>query len=98
MADEDRKPDAEAQTADLEEVRRVFGPAEADLIKSFLESQGVRCLVRGRMAPFIYPFTVDGLAEFKILVNRADAVRARELLAQVKDELSEDEAPGPEDK
>jgi hypothetical protein len=98
MADEDRKPEPEAQTADLEEVRRVFGPVEADLIKSFLESQGVKCLVRGRMAPFIYPFTVDGLAEFKILVNKSDAARARELLAQVKDERAEDEGPGPEDK
>jgi hypothetical protein len=50
------------------------------------------------MAPFIYPFTVDGLAEFKILVNKSDAARARELLAQVKDERAEDEGPGPEDK
>lgn len=98
MADEDRKAEADEQNADLEEVRRVFGPVEADLIKSFLESQGVKCLVRGRMAPFIYPFTVDGLAEFKILVNKSDADRARELLAQAKDALPEEEGPGPEDK
>jgi hypothetical protein len=66
---------------DLVEITRVFGPFEADLIKSFLESHGVASIVRGRTAPFIYPFTVDGMAEFKVLVPKADAEKARELIA-----------------
>jgi hypothetical protein len=66
---------------ELKELCRVWGPFEADIIKSFLESHGISCLVRGRMVPFVYPFTVDGLAEFKILVAEKDLETARELLA-----------------
>ncbi len=33
------------------------------------------------MAPFVYPFTVDGLAEFKVLVRGTDLEKARELIA-----------------
>ncbi len=73
---------------DLRELCRVWGPFEADVVKSFLESHGISCLVRGRMVPFIYPFTVDGLAEFKIFVRDADFETARELLAS---------RPAPED-
>jgi hypothetical protein len=67
--------------ADLVEVARVFGPLEADLIRNFLGSHGIASIVRGRTAPFVYPFTVDGLAEFKILVQNADLEKARELIA-----------------
>jgi hypothetical protein len=67
--------------ADLAEVARVIGPFEADLIKNFLESHGIGSLVRGRTAPFVYPFTVDGLAEFKVFVQEKDLEKARELIA-----------------
>ncbi len=67
--------------ADLVEVTRIFGPVEADLIKNFLESHGIVSIIRGRMAPFIYPFTVDGLAEFKVLVQKMDLEKARDLIA-----------------
>jgi hypothetical protein len=77
-----RRPDRETDDdADLVEVTRVFGPFEADLIKNFLESHGIASIVRGRTAPFIYPFTVDGLAEFRVLVPKTDAEKARELIA-----------------
>ena len=66
---------------DLQEVTRVWGPFEAELIKNFLESHGVPCIIRGRTAPFVYPFTVDGLAEFKVLVQEKDLDKAKELLA-----------------
>jgi hypothetical protein len=33
------------------------------------------------MAPFIYPFTVDGLAEFKVLIQKMDLEKARDLIA-----------------
>jgi hypothetical protein len=67
--------------ADLVEVARVNGPFEADLIKSFLESHGIGSIVRGRTAPFVYPFTVDGLAEFKVFVQEKDLAMAREVIA-----------------
>jgi hypothetical protein len=67
--------------AGLAEAARVYGPFEADLIKNLLESHGIVSVVRGRTAPFVYPFTVDGLAEFKILVQETDLEKARDLIA-----------------
>lgn len=72
------RPDKDLE---LEELCRVWGPFEADIVKSFLESHGIPCLIRGRMVPFVYPFTVDGLAEFRIMVPEKDLARAKELLA-----------------
>ena len=63
----------ETDNADLVEIACVQGPFEADLIKNFLESHGIASIVRGRTAPFVYPLTVDGMAEFKIFVQAADA-------------------------
>jgi len=83
-----KKPGPE-DSLDLRELCRVWGPFEADIVKSFLEGHGISCLVRGRMVPFVYPFTVDGLAEFKIFVRDGDFEAARELMAS---------RPEPEDK
>jgi hypothetical protein len=79
--------------ADLAEVARVYGPFEADLIKNLLESHGIASIVRGRTAPFVYPFTVDGLAEFKVFVPRSDLEKARELVAAMP---APDDEAGPE--
>ena len=80
----DRDPDLSREPdnrGDLRELCRVWGPFEADVVKSFLEGHGISCLVRGRMVPFVYPFTVDGLAEFKIFVQDSDFEKASELMA-----------------
>lgn len=90
--DDDRRA-PKVDNADLVEVTRVFGPFEADLIKNFLGSHGIGSIVRGRTAPFVYPFTVDGLAEFKIFVRSADFERSRELIAAAP-APDEDEGPG----
>jgi len=78
--------------ADLVEVTRVYGPFEAAVIKSFLESHGIASIIRGRTAPFIYPLTVDGLAEFKVLVPAADFEKARDLIAAMPSP-SDEEGP-----
>ena len=83
---------AKIENDDLVEVARVYGPFEADLIKNFLESHGIASIVRGRTAPFVYPFTVDGLAEFKVLVEQANREIAVELIAAMP---SPDGAEGP---
>jgi len=79
---------------DLKELCSVWGPFEADVVKSFLESNGIRCLIRGRIVPFVYPITVDGLAEFKIFVEQGDFETAKELLATMP---PPDEGSGPEE-
>jgi hypothetical protein len=78
--------------AGLAEAARVYGPFEADLIRNLLESHGIISIVRGRTAPFVYPFTVDGLAEFKVLVQETDLERAREIIA-AKPAPDDDEGP-----
>jgi hypothetical protein len=88
----DEDPERE-RTRDLKELCRVWGPFEADIVKSFLESNGINCLVRGRAVPFVYPFTVDGMAEFKIFVQEKDYETAKELVAAMPPPEDED---GPE--
>jgi len=80
MAELDDKKSPRDEDADLAEAARVFGPFEADLIKNFLGSHGIASIIRGRTAPFVYPFTVDGLAEFKVMVQEKDLEKAKDLL------------------
>jgi hypothetical protein len=83
MSEADEKNKPQDDNADLAEAARVFGPFEADLIKNLLESHSIPCVVRGRTAPFVYPFTVDGLAEFKIMVQEKDLEKAKDLLSVI---------------
>jgi hypothetical protein len=83
----------EIDNADLVEIACVQGPFEADLIKNFLESHGIASIVRGRTAPFVYPLTVDGMAEFKIFVQAANVAKARDLVTAMP---SPDGEEGPE--
>jgi len=92
MAENDDRR-APKDNSDLAEVARVYGPFEADLIKNFLESHGIGSIVRGRTAPFVYPFTVDGLAEFKVFVQRSDLEKAHDLIAAMP---APDDEEGPE--
>lgn len=77
-----KKTGAQPEDAlDLRELCRVWGPFEADVLKSFLEGHGISCLVHGRIVPSVYPITVDGLGELRIFVREEDFETARELLA-----------------
>lgn len=64
----------------LKEVHKVWGPAEAEVIKSFLESHGITCLFRGKVVQSIIPFSADGLGEIKIFVSEKDYALAKKLL------------------
>jgi hypothetical protein len=92
---EDHGPRSPKDDAGLAEVTRVYGPFEADLIKNFLGSHGITAIVSGRTAPFVYPLTVDGLAEFKVLVQKSDLEKARELVTAMPapDDDEEPEKP-----
>jgi len=77
--DTGRKADKDLK---LRELTRVMGPVEAEVIRTFLESQGIPCILRGQMAQSIYPFSVDGMGEIRIMVSEADHPLAKELLDQ----------------
>ena len=68
------------ENVELKEVHKVWGPAEAEVIKSFLESHGIRCLLRGQVVQSVHPFSTDGLGEIKILVSEKDYPSAKKLL------------------
>ncbi|MBN2206794.1 MAG: DUF2007 domain-containing protein [Candidatus Aminicenantes bacterium] len=84
--------DAE-QDQELKELLKVYGPVEADVIKSFLESQGIPCILRGRMVQSVMPYTVDGLAEIRVLVADKDFEAAALLLDNAKKFQEDEEEP-----
>jgi hypothetical protein len=68
----------------LVEVRRCRDQAEAVVVKSLLESHGIRTVLRGKLVHSVHPFAVGDLAEVAVLVADADAERARPLLTPVR--------------
>lgn len=66
----------------LKEVFSVWGPAEAEVIKSFLESNGIQCILKGLVVQSVHPFSADGLGEIKIFVLEKDYETARKLITE----------------
>lgn len=54
----------------------------AELVKSTLESYGITAILKQSIAHSVYPFTVDGLGEVKIMVLKADKEKAEEILKE----------------
>jgi hypothetical protein len=69
---------------DLVELFKVWGPAEAEVIKTMLESYGIPCLMRGQVVQSILPSSVDGMGEIKIFVPKKDLAKAKNLIEQKK--------------
>lgn len=82
--DKDRPRDVK-----LKALISVWGPAEAEIIKGFLESQGILCIFRGQIIHSMYPFLSDGLGEIKIFVPEEDYDTAKKLLESRPDEKPE---------
>jgi hypothetical protein len=57
--------------------------AEAVVVKSLFESEGIPTLLRSRLAHSVHPFTVGAQGEVKILVPESETVRCRALLARI---------------
>ena len=84
MDKEDKKDKIANQDMKFKVVHKVWGQAEAEVIKSFLESHGIPSLTRGLVVQSIHAFSVDGLGEIKILVAEKDFELAKELLKKHK--------------
>ncbi len=56
--------------------------AEAVVVKSLLESEGIPTLLRSRLAHSVHPFTVGAQGEVVILVPPGEVERARVLLQE----------------
>lgn len=82
MEEEKEKKERPDQNLKLKEVHKAWGLAEAEVIKTFLESNGILCYFRGKVVQSILPFTTDGLGEIKIFVSEKDYALARKLLKE----------------
>ncbi len=66
-------------------IYRAVSEAEARIIKSFLESNGIPCLLRANAAPSVHAFAIDGMGEVAVLVWEDTAEKARELIREEED-------------
>ena len=64
----------------LVEVRRCRDQAEALVVRSVLESEGIRVVLRSNLAQSVYPFSVGDQGEVVVLTPEQDAPRARTIL------------------
>ena len=77
------KDDSDKETTPesrLKLVHTVWGPVEAEVIKSLLQSQGIACILKGLVVQSIHAFSVDGLGEIKIYVDEKDYELAKKLI------------------
>ena len=80
MADKENKKHPKESESEFKEVYKAWGSPEAEVIKSYLESNGIPCLLKGLVVQSVHPFTMNGLGEIKILVPRKDHAAAEQLL------------------
>lgn len=62
------------------EVYHARNEMEAQVIKSLLASYDIPCFFKSNAAPSVHMFTIDGMAEVKIMVMESLADKARELI------------------
>jgi hypothetical protein len=77
-----RPPRKAARPTDLVEARRCRDQTEALVVRGLLESEGIQVVLRSRLAPSVYPFSVGQQAEVVLLVAAADLQRAHAVLAR----------------
>lgn len=64
-----------------EKLTEVYGRLEADVLKSYLEAQGISVeLFQEAVGHHIYPTTIDGLGRVEIYTPKEQAWQARALL------------------
>jgi hypothetical protein len=80
MADKKNRNFIKNRESKFKEVYKAWGSAEAEVIKSFLQSHGIPCLLKGLVVQSVHPFSMDGLGEIKILVPEKDFSLAEKLL------------------
>jgi len=74
------KPDPAPGPAPFVEVRRCRDQAEALVVRSVLESEGIPVILRSHLAQSVHPFSVGDQGEIVILAPEPEAPRARVIL------------------
>jgi len=69
-----------------EKLTEIFGHIEADVLKSYLEAEGVPVeLFQEAIGRHIYPTTINGLARVQIFVPKEKLEEARQLFKAYQD-------------
>lgn len=68
------------QDIKIVELCRVPHEDEALAIESLLASCNIKCILQSDITRSIYPFTVDGLAEVRILVADSDLEKSKKII------------------
>ncbi len=77
--------DAGSETGQcLKEVYHAQGFAEAEVIRSYLESNGIRSVFKGTGAQSIMPQITDGMGAIQVCVLEKEKALAEELLKEFK--------------
>ncbi len=84
------------QSGEPVEVYVAVNEMEAQVIKSYLESNDIPVLLKGDAASKIYGFSVGGMAEVRVYVPAPLAAKASELLEEDEEE-PDDEAEQPDE-
>lgn len=77
----------------LVEVHRC-GQAEAAVVRSLLESEGIPTLLRSHLVSSLHPFSVGDQGEVVILVPEIESTRSRRLLLRLASKPSVREGSG----
>lgn len=77
---EEEKKGNKEKNIKLRELCKVWGLAEAEVIRSLLESHGIHSTFKGLVVQSVHPFSTDGLGEIKILVSEKDYEAAKRAL------------------
>ncbi len=77
-----KRPDIPRDERGLVEVRRC-DQAEAIVVRSLFESEGIPTLLRSRLAHSVHPFSVGDQGEVVVLVPASEAARSRRLLTRI---------------
>ncbi len=69
-----------SKQAEMVEVYRARGEAEALIIKGLLDSNGIPCFLKSNAAPSVHVFTIDGMGEVGVMVRESRAEEAKRLI------------------
>jgi len=72
--------------AKMVEVYKARTEMEAEVIKGLLESFGIASVLQSNSAPSVHMFTLDGLAEVRVMVLENVAEQAKALIVSDKNE------------
>ncbi len=79
---EDNKTKKKERDLQFKEVCKVWGLAEAEVVRSLLISHGINSIFRGRVVQSVHAFSADGLGEIKILVSERDYEAAKQIIEE----------------